>query len=192
MIGPLARSMGWAEWITPSAPNIGSSGRREPARLPPRRRWYVYPPTNIVPPRSYRPPRGWALKTVNRQSRLDGEDAPEDGTNLRAGDPLLQRLNRCRGLMGHQDLWPADIGEFARAWTKYKREANLLDFCDLIERSLQDVHAAPGRPAVIFADEAQDLNPMQARLIRKWGDRAEYFVLAGDDDQTIYSFLGAS
>jgi superfamily I DNA/RNA helicase len=45
---------------------------------------------------------------------------------------------------------------------------------------------------VIFADEAQDLNPMQLKLIRQWGGHAEYFILAGDDDQTIYSFAGAS
>ena len=51
---------------------------------------------------------------------------------------------------------------------------------------------APGNPSVIFADEAQDLNVMQLRLVRKWGDRAQYSVLAFDDDQTIHSFLGAS
>jgi superfamily I DNA/RNA helicase len=51
---------------------------------------------------------------------------------------------------------------------------------------------APGKPAVIIADEAQDLNPMQLTLIRKWSKQAEYLVLAGDDDQTIYSWAGAS
>ena len=45
---------------------------------------------------------------------------------------------------------------------------------------------------MIFADEAQDLNRMQLTLIRKWGERANYFILAGDDDQTIFSFTGAS
>ena len=33
---------------------------------------------------------------------------------------------------------------------------------------------------------------MQLTLIRKWGERANYFILAGDDDQTIFSFTGAS
>jgi DNA helicase-2/ATP-dependent DNA helicase PcrA len=45
---------------------------------------------------------------------------------------------------------------------------------------------------VIFADEAQDLNRMQLSLVRRWGERAEYFIVAGDDDQTIYSFTGAT
>jgi len=30
------------------------------------------------------------------------------------------------------------------------------------------------------------------RLIRKWGERASYSVLAFDDDQTMYSFIGAA
>jgi len=33
---------------------------------------------------------------------------------------------------------------------------------------------------------------MQLSLIRKWGQRANYFILAGDDDQTIFSFTGAT
>ena len=33
---------------------------------------------------------------------------------------------------------------------------------------------------------------MQLTLIRKWGECANYFILAGDDDQTIFSFTGAS
>jgi len=74
----------------------------------------------------------------------------------------------------------------------YKRANGLLDFTDLIENVPRDAALAPGNPAVIFADEAQDLNRMQLSLIRKWGERAEYFILAGDDDQTIYSFAGAS
>jgi superfamily I DNA/RNA helicase len=33
---------------------------------------------------------------------------------------------------------------------------------------------------------------MQLTLIRKWGERANYFIVAGDDDQTIYTFTGAT
>jgi len=75
---------------------------------------------------------------------------------------------------------------------QYKRENGLLDFTDLIETCLRDVALAPHTPSVIFADEAQDLNRMQLPLVRKWGERANYFIVAGDDDQTIYSFTGAT
>jgi superfamily I DNA/RNA helicase len=33
---------------------------------------------------------------------------------------------------------------------------------------------------------------MQLSLVRKWGERANYFIVAGDDDQTIFSFTGAT
>lgn len=134
----------------------------------------------------------WALTPVKRELRLSGQDAVEEWTAMQHGDSLLQSINRHRGLMIDSDVWPTDILTFNRAWTDYKKQAGLMDFCDLIEHCLHDVPVAPGSPAVIFADEAQDLNPLQARLLRRWCRNADYLVLAGDDDQTIYSFLGAS
>jgi DNA helicase II / ATP-dependent DNA helicase PcrA len=68
----------------------------------------------------------------------------------------------------------------------------LLDFTDMIETCYREVYAAPKNPSVIFADEAQDLNRMQLSLVRKWGERASYFIMAGDDDQTVFSFCGAT
>ena len=135
-----------------------------------------------------------ALTPAKKQSKLDGEEpSSEDGTELaKDGDAILQQLSRFRGLMIPQKGWPLTLRQFEEKWTGYKQALNLLDFTDLIERCLLDVAIAPRDPAVIFADEAQDLNRMQLTLIRKWGERANYFILAGDDDQTIFSFTGAS
>jgi DNA helicase-2/ATP-dependent DNA helicase PcrA len=134
------------------------------------------------------------IKPVKKQRRLEGEESMEEaGDNgQKFGEHLLQQLNRYRGLMINRNLWQANVRDFERSWSRYKRELALLDFPDLIEICLRDVEVAPGNPEVIFADEAQDLNVMQLKLMRRWGARAEYFVLAGDDDQTIYPFIGAS
>jgi DNA helicase-2/ATP-dependent DNA helicase PcrA len=94
--------------------------------------------------------------------------------------------------MLNPDFWPANVRDFNQRWSRYKQERGLFDFCDLIETCLRDFTTAPRRPSVIFADEAQDLNAMQLQLIRKWGRHTQYFILAGDDDQTIYPFTGAS
>ncbi|HWQ54602.1 MAG TPA: UvrD-helicase domain-containing protein, partial [Bryobacteraceae bacterium] len=110
----------------------------------------------------------------------------------KGGDALLQQLNRLRGMMLDRRLWSRTVREFEQMWTEYKRENCLHDFTDLIETAYRDVYVAPKNPSVIFADEAQDLNCMQLSLIRKWGERASYFILAGDDDQTIFSFTGAT
>jgi DNA helicase II / ATP-dependent DNA helicase PcrA len=135
-----------------------------------------------------------ALTPAKKQGKLDGGDAAaEDGTVLaKDGDEILQQLSRFRGLMIPQKGWPLVLCQFEEKWTRYKQALGLLDFTDLIERCLHDVAIAPRAPAVIFADEAQDLNRMQLTLIRKWGERASYFVLGGDDDQCIFSFAGAS
>ncbi|MBI4463813.1 MAG: hypothetical protein HY647_03815, partial [Acidobacteria bacterium] len=93
----------------------------------------------------------------------------------KGGDELLQKLSRYRGLMLPPEGWPTKIRQFAAKWSNYKHELGLLDFCDLIDVCLQEVSVAPNRPAVIFADEAQDLNRMQLTLIRKWGEHAHYF-----------------
>jgi superfamily I DNA/RNA helicase len=102
-------------------------------------------------------------------------------------------MQACRkDTMIPQKSWPLVLCHFSEKWTRYKRARGLLDFTDLIDQCLLDVAVAPANPSVIFADEAQDLNRMQLTLIRKWGERASYFVLGGDDDQCIYSFAGAS
>ena len=135
-----------------------------------------------------------ALTAAKTYSRLGGEDASaeEDGGPARDGDPLLQQLGRYRGLMIPPKDWPLALRQFEAKWSAYKRALGLLDFTDLIERCLLDVPYAPKAPSVIFADEAQDLNRMQLKLIRKWGERANYFILGGDDDQCIFAFTGAS
>jgi DNA helicase II / ATP-dependent DNA helicase PcrA len=134
-----------------------------------------------------------AISPQKRQGRLDGEEAADDGEDgSKAGDGLLEQLNRFRGMMLPKRAWPKTLLAFDEAWTQYKQDNGLLDFTDLIEQCARDVSIAPNNPAVIFADEAQDLNRMQLSLVRKWGEHASYFIVAGDDDQTIYSFTGAT
>ncbi len=133
-----------------------------------------------------------AITPAKKQGKLDGEEAEDDSDTERSGDKELKRLSRYRGLMIPREFWPATLVEFDKRWSEYKQENGLLDFTDLIEVCLRDVGVAPRNPSVIFADEAQDLNRMQLRLIRKWGEHAEYFIVAGDDDQTIYTFTGAA
>jgi len=133
-----------------------------------------------------------AITKQKQQGKLEGEESDEDDDQEKGGDELLQQLSRYRGRLLPKSLWPATLLQFESLWTAYKQENGLLDFTDLIETCLRDVPIAPKDPSVIFADEAQDLNGMQLKLVRKWGERASYFIVAGDDDQTIYSFTGAT
>jgi DNA helicase-2/ATP-dependent DNA helicase PcrA len=132
------------------------------------------------------------ITPLSRDRRLEGENAnTEEDPSLKAGDRLLQQLNYYRGKLITPENWPISVRDFHLGWGQYKASNGLLDFSDLIDLSLHDVEFAPNKPAVIIADEAQDLNPMQLGLVRKWGHGADHFVLAGDDDQTIYAWAGA-
>lgn len=136
-----------------------------------------------------------AITPVRKQGKLDGDEAvgDDDAPSEKRGDEFLQELNRYRGMMPTvaRGFGAEPLIEFEKLWSAYKLENGLLDFTDLIYVCLRDVALAPRSPSVIFADEAQDLNRMQLSLVRKWGERADYFIVAGDDDQTIYTFTGA-
>lgn len=132
------------------------------------------------------------ITPVKKLGRMDGDDSSEEDDQDMEGDRWLRDTNRYRGRMIQPEWWPANLREFEARWREYKSANGLLDFCDLIETALREVPFAPRHPSVIFADEAQDLNRMQLSLIRRWGERANYFILAADDDQAIMSFTGAS
>lgn len=76
--------------------------------------------------------------------------------------------------------------EFAREWEKSKADEGVMDFTDLLLNAPDTLNAR-----VLMVDEAQDLTPLQWRIVRQWGAGVEWFITCGDDDQLLYSFLGA-
>ncbi|HEY0443276.1 MAG TPA: ATP-dependent DNA helicase UvrD2 [Candidatus Limnocylindrales bacterium] len=95
---------------------------------------------------------------------------------------------------------PADL--MARVYADYetaKARTNRLDFDDMLIRTVElletDDEAAEtvrARKRWFSVDEYQDTNPLQERLLELWlGDRQDICVV-GDEDQTIYSFTGAT
>ena len=126
------------------------------------------------------------ITPAKKERKLDGEESDEESVDdVRSGDYWLGELNRSRGMVRPIEAWPAALREFAGKWSRYKASRRVMDFCDLIDTAMREIRIAPKRPDVIFADEAQDLNPMQLTLVRRWGENAQYFIIAADDDQTI-------
>lgn len=115
-------------------------------------------------------------------------DVPAAGET--AGDKLQSAMNVARARMIRRQLWPESVRAFAALWDKWKREANLLDFTDLLEIGLRDVSECPTKPAAWFVDESQDLSRLAFALARKWGERCLRFVNVGDPDQILYDWAG--
>jgi superfamily I DNA/RNA helicase len=65
------------------------------------------------------------------------------------------------------------------------------DFTDVLEQAV-NVARIPRNFKLLLVDEAQDLCPMQWRIVERLCGHAEQVYIAGDDDQSIYRFSGAS
>jgi len=71
----------------------------------------------------------------------------------------------------------------------YKTSYKLKDFTDMIEKF--NVAKLCPKYDVIFIDEAQDLSPIQWKMVDIMRKNSKYVILAGDDDQAIYGWAGA-
>lgn len=129
-----------------------------------------------------------------RLSTLDAtvDEGATEALYTGVGDELYGVIQRLRARCVPEERWPNRASRFSELWTAWKRDEGLVDFTDLLELGLKHLETAPGHPAVIFVDEGQDLSHLQLQLVRQWGQNAEYLVIAGDDDQTIYGFAGAA
>lgn len=119
------------------------------------------------------------------------ESEQEQPENATPGDQLMSQYRLSRSRMEPRELLPPAVARFARAWQGWKEEKRYLDFTDLIEQALRNIAVAPGDPAVIFVDEAQDHDRLELALLRKWGRYAERVYIVGDPDQAIYEWRGS-
>lgn len=98
-----------------------------------------------------------------------------------------------------QDNRKKQIGEIYREYAKRMREANALDFDDLILTTVkmliehEDVREYySNKFKYVLVDEYQDTNKLQYNLVRLLSGKWENICVVGDDDQGIYRFRGAS
>ena len=119
------------------------------------------------------------------------EEAQDLPTSTTQDDDSYLQYSRLRNMLVPRDGWPASARNFGRLWEEWKREHEMMDFTDLIERAEKEMLFAPGNARVGFFDECQDSTPLQHKLMRTWGRNMQFFIMAGDDDQCLYSFLGA-
>lgn len=125
----------------------------------------------------------------------------EDGTlvGLSKGDRLLFMENMARTKdISLREYWESqpdedidwyELERLAHTLVKYKEANDRQDFTDVI-------HAFNRNPRVpecqvLIVDEAQDLSPIQWKMVRHIGNYAEHIYIAGDDDQAIFRWAGA-
>lgn len=83
--------------------------------------------------------------------------------------------------------------ELAQMYAEYKLTDSLMDFEDLLEKTYLYAREDPDRPRFkwIQVDEVQDLNFLQFALIDLFATDDATIVYLGDEQQAIFSFVGA-
>ena len=102
--------------------------------------------------------------------------------------------------LGRTPPLPPDLfTNLFRRYERAKQRAGRIDFEDMLARMLEALETRPdvaeefrGQYRWFSVDEYQDTNPLQQALLDAWlGDRDDLAVV-GDEDQTIYTFTGAT
>ncbi len=77
---------------------------------------------------------------------------------------------------------------FEERYHGYKEAEGLLDFNDMLIRSLEGAL----RPSldVLIVDEAQDSGPLQYKVLDHWLHGVERHYIGGDPDQCLYQWMG--
>ncbi len=95
--------------------------------------------------------------------------------------------------------WEKDYAVIYSEYSKKLRESNAMDFNDLLFNAVKLLSDNPGileryseLYRYIMVDEFQDTNYIQDKLIKLLAGRHKNICVVGDDDQSIYSFRGAT
>ncbi len=93
----------------------------------------------------------------------------------------------------------AQIEDIARIYRDKKRQANAVDFDDLLELWLELLVAHPDvcerisrQFRYVLVDEYQDTNSLQGDIVDKMAAANRNLLVVGDDAQSIYAFRGAT
>lgn len=88
----------------------------------------------------------------------------------------------------HTKTWD-ELEYVIRCYKNFKKQHALIDFTDMIIMFNKQNSAFPVE--IAFVDEAQDLSAMQWKMLDIGFKNVKKLILAGDDDQCIYSWSGA-
>jgi len=109
-----------------------------------------------------------------------------DGDKLDPIDASPRALSR---LDDFTELWDADFADVVDSWEAFKADKNVYDFYQILERAA----AGPLPPTeYVVIDEYHDATPLMALVAERWVDAAETAIVAGDPDQVVNGYAGAS
>ena len=85
---------------------------------------------------------------------------------------------------------PSRVLDICEGWQEYKHQQHLVDFDDMLLKTLEN-KLVPYCD-VLTVDEFQDQTPLLHNIFKLWSSNVKEVIVAGDDDQTIYPWAGAT
>ena len=85
------------------------------------------------------------------------------------------------------DIWLTE--QIAADLNTFKQSTGMIEYSDMISKFVEEDKCPPLH--CVFLDEAQDLSPLQWDMFFYIESKCARSYIAGDDDQTIYTFQGA-
>ena len=110
---------------------------------------------------------------------------PHDRRDRRSDARMVQHLEEFANVWGSG----VEFDDVVKAFENWKQENNYYDFCCQLEAAL-----VCGLPplTVLAADEYHDTTPLMAAVLERWIDHSQTAIVAGDPQQVINSYTGAS
>lgn len=106
---------------------------------------------------------------------------------------LIQEISRYKNKLPLQNQWDEVLWNQVLEEYQYELEKlGMVDFDDLLEKTLKYCREGYNNPQYLFVDEMQDLNEIQYELIKEWNKGGKSLFVIGDPDQSIYGFRGSS
>lgn len=106
---------------------------------------------------------------------------------------LIQEISRYKNKLPLQNQWDEVLwNEVLEEYQYELGKLGIVDFDDLLEKTLKYCKEGYNNPKYLFVDEMQDLNEMQYELIKEWHKGGKSLFVIGDPDQSIYGFRGSS
>jgi DNA helicase-2/ATP-dependent DNA helicase PcrA len=143
----------------------------------------------------------WAALTAMTRMRFNvGAEFDDERNSDVIGDPLVQCINFAKARMipvyeamqnfeRYEVVSPSNVAMIEAAMKQIKKERDKFDFDDILQ--MYSDHPAPIPADLVLVDEAQDLSVFQWKVGEQMWANCKRVVICGDDDQSIYSFLGA-
>jgi len=142
------------------------------------------------------------LSKFGRRVNLSFQANLDEEQRIKTNDPVVNLLNLYRvkkTTLRHEynqtklkETWE-HVDFIDRSYRQFKESLSLIDYTDLLTAfEAQMDFLLPKNFSLICVDEAQDLAPIQWAIVEKLKNHTKDLMVAGDDDQEIFSWAGAS